>query len=287
MIIKKSTISKIEEKILKLTKPKYMNSEIEIEKFLAKKLKAKDKTIKTLFKTKKYNDNQVLTFGNENKERIILYIHGGGYINEINIQHKIYSYLLSRKLNAYVLMPIYPLTPKYTYKETYELISHIYEELLKQEKEIILMGDSAGGGFAISFCQYLNTINLEQPNYLITFSPWLDLSMSGEYKEIEETDPILGMIGLKAIGEKWAGDLDTQNYKVSPYFGDNTNLPKTLIFTGTNEIFYTDIKKYYEKLKNEKIDVNLIEGEDLFHIYPLFPNPESKKVLKIIKNLIK
>ena len=287
MIIKKSTISKIEEKILKLTKPKYMNSEIEIEKFLAKKLKAKDKTIKTLFKTKKYNDNQVLTFGNENKERIILYIHGGGYINEINIQHKIYSYLLSRKLNAYVLMPVYPLTPKYTYKETYELISHIYEELLKQEKEIILMGDSAGGGFAISFCQYLNTINLEQPNYLITFSPWLDLSMSGEYKEIEETDPILGMIGLKAIGEKWAGDLDTQNYKVSPYFGDNTNLPKTLIFTGTNEIFYTDIKKYYEKLKNEKIDVNLIEGEDLFHIYPLFPNPESKKVLKIIKNLIK
>lgn len=264
-----------------------MNSEIEIEKFLAKKLKAKDKTIKTLFKTKKYNDNQVLTFGNENKERIILYIHGGGYINEINIQHKIYSYLLSRKLNAYVLMPVYPLTPKYTYKETYELISHIYEELLKQEKEIILMGDSAGGGFAISFCQYLNTINLEQPNYLITFSPWLDLSMSGEYKEIEETDPILGMIGLKAIGEKWAGDLDTQNYKVSPYFGDNTNLPKTLIFTGTNEIFYTDIKKYYEKLKNEKIDVNLIEGEDLFHIYPLFPNPESKKVLKIIKNLIK
>ena len=287
MIIKKSTISKIEEKILKITKPKYMNSQIEIEKFINKQMETEDKTVKTVFKTKKYDDNQILTFGDENKDRIILYIHGGGYINEINIQHKSYSYILSKKLNAYVIMPAYPLAPKHTYKETYKLISQIYEKLLKQEKEIILMGDSAGGGFAISFCQYLNTINLKQPDYLITFSPWLDLSMSGEYEKIEKTDPILGITGLKAIGEKWAGDLDTQDYKVSPYYGDNTNLPKTLIFTGTNEIFYTDIKKYYKKLQNEEIDVKLIEGEDLFHIYPLFPNPEAKEALKIIKNEIK
>ena len=287
MIIKKSTISKIEETILKRTKPKYMNSQIEAEKIITEKLKTEDKQIKTLFKTKTYKNNQILTFGNKNKDRIILYIHGGGYISEINIQHKLYCYYLSRKLNAHVLMPIYPLTPKHTYKETYELITQIYNELLKENKEIILIGDSAGGGFAISFCQYLNTINLKQPDYLITFSPWVDLSMSGEYEKIEKTDPILGTIGLKAIGEKWAGDLDTKDYKVSPYFGDNTNLPKTLIFTGTNEIFYTDIKKYYKKLKNDKIDVKLIEGENLFHIYPLFPNPEAKEAMKIIKNEIK
>ena len=91
------------------------------------------------------------------------------------------------------------------------------------------MGDSAGGGFALSFCQYLKTINLPQPKEIITFSPWVDVSMPrNDYDN--ENDPILGEIGLKEVGKSWAGDLDTKDYRVSSIYGDNEGLAKNLIF---------------------------------------------------------
>ena len=63
-------------------------------------------------------------------------------------------------------------------------------------------------------------------------------------------------------------------------------MAKTLIFAGTNEIFYSDIKDYVEKLRNDGVDVKLITGKGLFHIYPLFPIPEAKDAFKEIKKEI-
>ena len=147
------------------------------------------------------------------------------------------------------------------------------------------MGDSAGGGFVHSFCQYLKTVNLPQPKKIITFSPWVDVSMSNPPYNSED-DPILGEIGLKEIGKSWAGELSTKDYRVSPLFGDNAGLADTLIFVGENEIFYQDIKKYVENLKSDGVNVKLVVGRGLFHIYPLFPIPEAKGAFKEIKKEI-
>ena len=69
-------------------------------------------------------------------------------------------------------------------------------------------------------------------------------------------------------------------------FGDNTGLADTLIFVGENEIFYKDIKKYVENLKKDGVNVRLITGPKLFHIYPLFPIPEAISAFKEIKKEI-
>ena len=66
----------------------------------------------------------------------------------------------------------------------------------------------------------------------------------------------------------------------------NEGLAKTLVFAGTNEIFYKDIKRYVEILKKDNVDVRFIEGDGLFHIYPLFPMPEAKKAFKEVKKEI-
>ena len=208
-------------------------------------------------------------------------MHGGAYVGEINIQHHLYCWMLSRKLKAYVISPVYLLAPRHKATETFGAIRELYEWVIKTNKNITLMGDSAGGGFVLSFAQYLKTINLSQPDHIITFSPWVDISM-GNPPYDSENDPILGEIGLKEVGKSWAGDLDTKDYKVSPLYGDKTNLAKTLIFVGTDEIFYKDIVKYAENDDN----VRLIIGEDLFHIYPLFPLPEAKKSFKEVKKEI-
>ncbi|WP_405304975.1 alpha/beta hydrolase fold domain-containing protein [Methanobrevibacter sp.] len=281
---KKSFIAKIEEAILKSTKLKFMDSKDNVDDFLNDKLNSFDKPPKSIFKSVDFNGTQVFTFGDENAKNTVLYIHGGAYVLEINYQHLLYCLLLSRKLDAYVLAPVYPLAPNHKADETYEMITELYEMLMPRGN-LTLMGDSAGGGFIHSFCQYLKTVNLPQPQRIITFSPWVDLSMSNPPYD-SENDPILGEIGLKEIGKSWAGDLGTQDWKVSPLFGDNTNLADTLIFAGENEIFYSDIKRFAENLKKDGVDVRLITGSGLFHIYPLFPIPEAKEAFKEMKKEI-
>ena len=284
MARKKSFIARIEEAILMLTKLKFMVSKENADNFLNDKLNSLDKPVKSVFKSVDFNGTQVFTFGDENAKNTIMYIHGGAYVLEINYQHLLYCFLLSRKLDAYVVAPVYPLAPKHKANETYRIITELYRTLIPRDN-LILMGDSAGGGFVHSFCQYLKTVDLKQPQKIITFSPWVDISMSNPPYD-SENDPILGEIGLKEIGKSWAGDLSTQDCRVSPIFGDNADLADTLIFAGENEIFYKDIKRYAENLKNDGVNVKLVTGSGLFHIYPLFPMPEAYSAFKEIKKEI-
>ena len=280
----KSFIANIEEKILMFTKPDYMDSKDKIDDFLNEKSKSPGTVPKTFFKSIDFNGTQVFTIGDKNAKNTILYIHGGAYVNELNYQHLLYCLKLSRKLDAYVLLPVYPLAPLHNVNETFELMIPLYEKLILKNN-LVMMGDSAGGGFVLSFCQYLKTVDLPQPSKIIAFSPWVDISMSNTPYD-SDNDPILGEIGLKEIGKSWAGELDTTDYRVSPVYGDNNGLPRTLIFAGTNEIFYKDIKKYVDNLKKDDVDVKFITGNGLFHIYPLFPMPEAKKAFKEIRKEI-
>lgn len=126
-----------------------------------------------------------------------------------------------------------------------------------------------------------------QPEHLILISPWVDVSMSGDYEEYDELDPMLGVDGLREMGDAWAGNLDLKDYKVSPLFGDIKNLPQTTIFVGTHEIFYPDILKFFNRLADNGIDVELNIGEDMTHVYPLYPMvPESNEAFKHIVEVI-
>lgn len=275
-----SFIAGIVEKILKITKPDYMDLYEKAENYLLTK---EDKAPKSVFSSFDFNGMEVFHFGDiDSSDKTIIYIHGGAYVGEINYQHFLYCYLLSKRLNAYVLAPAYPIAPKHTACESFELITQLYKKY--SNDNLILMGDSAGGGFVLSFCQYLNSVNLNQPKNIIVFSPWVDISMSDTYDSSQ--DPILGDVGLRQMGKAWAGNLSTTDYRVSPLYGDNSNLAKTLIFAGENEIFYKDILKYCENLKKDEVDFRLVTGKGLFHIYPLFPIPEARSAFKEIKKEI-
>ena len=281
-----SMIAKIEERILKHSKQEYMDSKSKTEEFILKKSTSQDKIPNVLFKSRNWNGLDVYTFGDENNSKAIIYMHGGAYIGEINYQHLLYCRMLSRKLGAYVIAPVYPLAPNHKSMECFDVIEALYKKLLERHENLIIMGDSAGGGFALSFCQYLKTVELPQPDKIIAFSPWVDISMSNPPYD-NENDPILGEIGLREVGRSWAGDLDVKDYRVSPLYGDNKGLADALIFAGTNEIFYEDIERYVCNLKNDGVDVKFVIGEGMFHIYPLFPSPEARKAFKEIEKEIK
>lgn len=220
----------------------------------------------------------------------VLYLHGGAYINDASAYQWKLCDKLVQKANAEVIFPIYPLTPNHTWDETYDLLTVLYQDVLENAAgPVILMGDSAGGGLAVAFCEYLAELGMEQPDKLILFSPWMDISMSNpEAADYEKADPMLSAYGLAEMGKCWAGELDTQDYRVSPIFGDISTLHDVYLFVGTREIFYPDVTEFYSMLQAQGIDAELYIGEGMNHVYPLYPIPEANdafdQICEILQN---
>lgn len=289
-----SKFSKVVEKVLDDKHREYVDDASKADEHMKERSLEEDeyyKIPKLIYRTKVESKDlfgcQMVVFNDfEDSDRLVIYLHGGIYVNEIMKTHINFCDKLAKKVNASVFAPIYPLAPNHTYEETYEIVLNLYNWLLTMNKEIIIMGDSAGGGLSAAFCEYLADKNMTQPENLILISPWLDVSMSGDYDEVE-FDPMLGVDGLREMGESWAGELDPKDYKVSPLFGEVTCLPKTTLFVGTHEIFYPDVVKFYNKLKDNGIDAELNIGEGMNHVYAIYPLvPESKEAFNRIVEII-
>lgn len=288
-----SIMSKIVDFVLE-KKYKYMEEASGARKHMEKRSLVEDeyyKLPKMIYRSKVESKDifgcQMVVFNDcEDVERLAIYLHGGIYVDEIMFPHISFCDKLAKKVNACVYAPIYPLAPNHSYEETYEIVEKLYEHLLSINKPIIILGDSAGGGLAAAFCEYLATIDLPQPNNLILISPWIDISMSGDYEKFDYL-AIGGVEGLREMGKAWAGDLDLKDYRVSPLFGDTSKFPKTTLFGGSRELLYADILKFYNKLKDDSIDAELNIGEGMNHVYPIYPLvPESKEAFNHIVEVI-
>lgn len=290
-----SKMSKIMERKLKRERKAYVDDVDEAKKYLEERSINEDEAYKipkliyhTKVESKTMFDCQMVVFNEtETTERTIIYLHGGAYVNEIMLPHITFCDKIAKKTNATVFTPIYPLTPNHTYEETYKIVEQLYQFALDIAKPITIMGDSAGGGLSVAFCEYLASKEVTQPKHLILISPWVDVSMSGDYDDYIDLDPMLGIDGLREVGEIWAGDLNPKDYKVSPLFGDVAKLPETTIFVGTHEILYPDIINFYNKLKDNDIDAELFVGEGMTHVYPIYPLvPEAKEASNQIVDII-
>ena len=219
---------------------------------------------------------------------ILLYLHGGAYVNDANANYFRICDRLAQELNAEIIFPIYPLAPGHAWNETYALLEQLYRNrLANAEAPVIIMGDSAGGGLSVAFCEYLNEAGLPQPDKLILFSPWMDVSMSNpDAAHYEKADPMLSAYGLIEMGKCWANGLDLQDYRISPIFGDISCLNNVFLFVGTREIFYPDVTRFYEMLREQNSSAELFVGEGLNHVYPLYPIPEAEEALKQVCAII-
>lgn len=289
-----SKMSKIIEYGFKHNRKEYMDDKDAAIKFMEERSLVEDEPYKipkrlyhTKVESKDMFDCQMIVFNEaETTERTVIYLHGGAYVNEIVPPHIVFCDKISKKTNAIVFAPIYPLAPNHTYEETYRIVEDLYKFALELGKPITVMGDSAGGGLAAAFCEYLASRGFEQPQHLILMSPWVDVTMSGDYDDYVESDPALG-VEVRAFGDSWAGDLDPKDYRISPLFGDVSKLSQTTLFVGTHEIIYPDIIKFYDKLKSSGVDAELIVGEGMNHVYPIYPLvPESKEALNQIVEII-
>ena len=238
------------------------------------------------------SNTEVVTLSKDKSYKYtILYIHGGGYMNDINAYQWNYADTLAQKLNAQVIVPLYKTIGNGTWKDAYQLLSILYSSIRSSTKNpVILLGDSAGGGLALGFDEYLAKQGKKQPTKTILFSPWLDLTCSNsEIANYEARDSRLSVSQLVEYGSQWANGLDMTDYKLSPINGDISKLNNIYFFVGTEEIFYPDITSFYEKLKTKGKNVKLTVGDGCMHDYPLYINQidESDEALQEVINYIK
>jgi len=230
-------------------------------------------------------------FPNEsNPDVVILYLHGGAYMANISKQHWDLIEQLISKTNATIVVPDYPLTPDASCKETYDFIEILYSRLTAEypTRRIIWIGDSAGGGLAFGFVQQLRNENKKQPDQIILFSPWLDVAMNNPNIELtDKEDKILSIIGLRNAGQKYAGNLDLKDYRVSPIYGDLNGLCRVSIFTGTKDILNADAQKCKQLMNDQQIHFNYFEYPKMFHDWVIISSlKESRNVINKVNNLV-
>lgn len=242
---------------------------------------------------KQYFDGMEYYVFNQRKNmsgKSILYLHGGGYIKQPSFYHWYFLGKIAKETDVAIIVPIYPKAPNHQYEDSFDKVLPLYEWIAETagEENVILMGDSAGGGFALALAQLLLEKKLPQPRKIILLSPWLDITMNNpDANVLENKDPMLGIYGLVQMGKAYAGDSDTNHYLLSPINGRIDGLGEVTLFIGTHEVFLPDARKFRDIAISGGVRMNYFEYPKMNHIFVLFPIPEAKKATKKIVDLIK
>jgi len=231
-----------------------------------------------------------------NDKQVILYLHGGGYnLGSIKASRGFTS-LIANNTNRKILVIDYRLAPEYQYpsaiEESLAAYKWLQEEGYKPE-DIIFAGDSAGGGLVLALLLKLKAIKEQLPNSAILFSPWTDLTFSGEsfFANIP-TDPMIAGLNLYRFVNNYL-NLKTEeatNPFVSPLFGEYKGLPPLLFIVSTTEMLYDDAKRVADKAKTAGVEIQWEEWKDMLHAFPQFcygtEIPESEEAHQKVRDFV-
>lgn len=234
---------------------------------------------------------------NKPATKIIYYFHGGAYISSLTDMYETFSYpLCDIREDIEVVLLDYDLAPENKYPTQLNQAYEVWNELMKEHKpeDIIVGGDSSGGNLALVLIHKLRKEFNISPKAAILISPWTDMTCSGEsYKKNYQLDPQIGESNCPLTEEKdeiikksdlygFIGDADRKDPYISPIFGDFSNFPKSIFFVGSEEMLLDDTLKVVEEIKEKGGDVQLINKEGMFHIYPIYIKfvPESREALE-------
>jgi len=216
--------------------------------------------------------------GHAPKPLRFFYLHGGAFAFHIQAGQWNLPAQLLRRLGGEAITPLYPLAPEHGWQVGQEAVLRTYLRLVAQygPDNIVLLGDSAGGGLALSLAQQLRDSGGPMPAAMALFSPWLDLALKGaDQPEIEKADPSLSIAFLRAAGVLWAGQDRADDPRISPLFASQEALPPTIVLSGTRDILDSDALR----LAKANSAVNLKHYVGMFHVWPAAPIPEAKQAL--------
>ena len=235
-----------------------------------------------------YGDMQVFECESaDSTSPLLVYLHGSAYCHRFSKYHWRLLSRLAAQTGCALSVPNYPLTPNYTWEDTHGQLLGYYRALCQARdmSGVVLGGDSAGGGLALSLLIRAKNSGLALPKKLLLISPYVHLCDLS--RELEHRDAMLSCEGVLRLGEYYANGLSPEDTILSPLLAPLDGLCPTDLWVGTWEILHGQVTKLHKKLLTSGVEVTLHEGERLGHDFPLYPMPEGRRAIREIAEFIK
>ena len=223
--------------------------------------------------------------GIEDKNRRVVWLHGGGFSFGSARVYKATAIFLARALKCEIILPEYRLAPEHPYPVPVDDAYSVFLNVVKRSGETYLIGDSAGGNLAA--CTVMKSIRegTPLPAKLALLSPWMDLSKSSRsnLKNESEFSPFDNLDTL-AYSREYIGNMNEDDPLVSPIFGSFQGFPETHVQVSEVEFFYSDSMRTIDKLKKSNVNVTSHVESKSLHGWHLVPDilPDAKRSMQIL-----
>lgn len=220
-------------------------------------------------------------------QRAVLYIHGGGYVFGSPRTHRNLVSRISHVTGMPALAIDYRLPPEHwPPAPTHDALA-AYRHLLAAgfaPEDLVVAGDSAGGGIALELVLHAVEAGLPVPGALVLLSPWADLAMSGDsVTRNAGLDPFIPAAVVERLAGVVVGPRDARDWRLSPVFAPDDLLagfPPTLVQVGSTELIADDSRRVAERLAANGVPTELQVFERHPHVVPVWGTPESRTSLR-------
>ncbi len=225
-------------------------------------------------------------------DRVILYLHGGGYVLGSVNTHRAMISRIARASNARALAIDYRLAPEHPFPAAVEDTIAAYRWLLAegyQPRKIVIAGDSAGGGLTIAALLAIRDAGLSMPAGVVPISPWTDLEGTGESVRTRAAkDVMVTQDNLASSAKQYYGTHDPKDPLVSPLHANFRGLPQMLIQVGDAEILLDDATRVAARAKAAGVQVELEVWDEMPHVWHVFAKllPEGQQAIDKIGRFV-
>jgi acetyl esterase/lipase len=226
------------------------------------------------------------------EDRVLVYLHGGGYCLGGVATHRGLVARLSRTARLRVLSVDYRLAPEHPHPaavvDAVAAVRFAYASGLAPSR-VAVGGDSAGGGLALATLLRLRDEGLPLPAAGVCISPWTDLTGSGEsVRTRADLDPLVDAEDLRILAAAYLGGGDPRAPLASPLFADLRGLPPLLVHVGTAEILLDDATGLAERARDVGVPVELEVWDDMIHVWHAFADllPEGVQAIEGIAGFL-
>jgi len=204
-------------------------------------------------------------------DRVLLYLHGGGYVIGSPTTHRFLAGRLSAVVGARVLLADYRLAPEHRFPAALDDAVAAYRWLLGlgyDPARLCVAGDSAGGGLGLAALVVLRDEGVALPAALVCCSPWVDLSCAmPSITARHDRDIVLSERWLTAMAHHYLGGVDATTATASPLHADLAGLPPLLVMVGTEEVLYDESAELVARAAAAGVEAEFEVFDDCFHLW--------------------
>jgi acetyl esterase/lipase len=211
---------------------------------------------------------------NADHNKVLLYLHGGGYTVGSAQTHRALVGAIAKAAGVCGLTPEYRLAPEHPFPAALYDALATYEWLLQTghlPEDIVVAGDSAGGGLTLALMQELRERQLPMPAGIALLAPWVDLHVElPSVARLIDVNPTLYIREMKAWARHYAGDFPLDHPQISPMFADLAGLPPTLMQVSDQDALIDENLVLAQNAKKAGVALELQEWKGLIHVWQVF-----------------